>query len=278
MQQLAGRIHNGELGDLILLRGYRMHGPGGSFVSPPKPAGISHLMYQVQRFHSFLWASGGSFSDFYIHHIDQLCWMKSAWPVKAQAVGGRHYRQSPDGVTYVDQNFDVYSVEYTFGDGSKFYFDGRCIAGCAEIYSSYAHGSKGMAIVSKASDCGLPSSIFKGQNPKPEELLWESKLASDEQNPYLNEWKDLLDAIRTDTPYNEVERGVKASLVTSLGRMAAHTGQEISYEQILNSDHEFAPDVDKLTLDSPAPLMPDATGRYPVPRPGIVKDREYRSA
>ena len=73
----------------------------------------------------------------------------------------------------------------------------------------------------------------------------------------------------------EVEYGVKGSLVTSMGRMAAHTGQEITYEQILNSDHEMAPDVDKMTVDSPAPLLPDANGRYPVPQPGIVTDREY---
>jgi len=33
--------------------------------------------------------------------------------------------------------------------------------------------------------------------------------------------------------------------------------------------------VDKLTMDSPAPLIADASGRYPVPQPGIVTNREY---
>ena len=70
-------------------RGYRMHGPIGFFSSLPKPPGISDLLYQVQRFHSFLWASGGCFNDFYIHVIDNSCWMKDAWPVKAQGLGGR---------------------------------------------------------------------------------------------------------------------------------------------------------------------------------------------
>ena len=107
-------------------------------------------------------------------------------------------------------------------------------------------------------------------------MLWESKVRPDERDPYQNEWNDLVDAIRNDKPYNEVERGVKGSLVTSLGRMAAHTGQEITYDQILNSDHEMAPGLDKLTMDSPAPLLPNSEGRYPVPEPGIVKDREYR--
>jgi predicted dehydrogenase len=276
LQELANRIHDGEIGDIILQRGYRMHGPIGFFSSLPKPPGISDLLYQVQRFHSFIWASGGNFSDFYIHIIDHQCWMKNDWPVKAQALGGRHYRQSPEGVTYVDQNFDTYSVEYTYPDGTKFFMDGRCIMGCNDIYSSYAHGSKGMAVVSKSGDCGMPSSIHKGQDPTRESMAWESEVDRDERNPYQNEWNDLVDAIRSDKPYNEVERGVKGSLVTSLGRMAAHTGQEVTYEQILNSDHEMAPGLDKLTMDSPAPLRANSEGRYPVPEPGIVKDREYR--
>ncbi|HOW67483.1 MAG TPA: Gfo/Idh/MocA family oxidoreductase [Candidatus Paceibacterota bacterium] len=276
LQELAKRIHDGEIGDLILERGYRVHGPVGSFASPPRPPGISEVMYQIQRFHSFLWASGGNYSDFYIHVIDHLCWMKNAWPVKAMGLGGRHYRTSPDGsVTYVDQNFDVYAIEYTFADGSSMMFDGRCMTGCSEVYSSYAHGSKGMAVVSKNGDCGRPSSIYKGQNPERSNLVWESKAVSGELNPYKNEWMDLVTAIRNDQPYHELQRGAEASLVTSMGRMAAHTGQVITYEQILNSSHEFAPEVANLTADGPAPLKLDAKGRYPVPQPGIVTDREY---
>ena len=201
--------------------------------------------------------------------------MKNAWPVKAQALGGRHYRQSPTGNPYVDQNFDSYNVEYTFGDGTKFMMDGRCVTGCADYYASYAHGSKGMAIMSKNGDCGLPSSIFKGQNMDRANQVWVSKVAPDEQDPYQNEWNALIDAIRNDKPYNEAKRGVEASLVTSMGRMAAHTGQEITYDAVLNCEHEFAPDVDKLTMNSAAPIVADKDGKYPVPMPGMTKKHEY---
>jgi len=275
LQQLAERVHNGEIGDIILARGYRMHGPAASFNSLPKPAGISDLMYQIQRFHSFIWASGGNYSDFYIHIIDHLSWMKNAWPVKAQALGGRHYRQSPEGIPYVDQNFDTYSVEYTFPDGTKFYFDGRCITGCYDNFSSYIHGTKGSAIASKSGDCGAPSSIYKGQTPKSSDRVWTSQTPPGEENWYQNEWNDLMDAIRNDQPYNEVERGVIVSTVTSMGRMAAHTGQEITYEDMLNCEFEMAPGIDKFTMNSPAPVLPDANGRYPVPQPGIITNREY---
>src|SRR5512140_1088252 len=111
LQELQKRIQDGEIGDIILMRGYRMQGGGGL---GRKPANLTELDYQVQRFHSFIWASGGNYSDNYIHIIDHLCWMKNAWPIKAQASGGRHYKQNSNGMPYVDQNFDTYSVEYTF--------------------------------------------------------------------------------------------------------------------------------------------------------------------
>ena len=96
-----------------------------------------------------------------------------------------------------------------------------------------------------------------------------------EPNPYQLEWDRLIEDIRNDNPHNEVDRGVMASVVTSMGRMAAHTGQVVTREQFLKSDHEFAPGVDKLTMDSEPPIKPDADGKYPVPEPGRKADREY---
>jgi predicted dehydrogenase len=271
LQQLHQRISDGEIGDIVLMRGYRMAGAVGTFASPPKPGKVTDLEYQIRRFHSFLWSGGGCFSDFNIHIIDHLSWMKNAWPVMAQGVGGRHYKFADNGAPFVDQNFDSYGIEYTFPDGTKMLFDGRCIDGAEENYHSFVHGTKGVAIASKMGDCGAPSSTFKGLTASPENRIWES---TDRSGSYQNEWDDLIAAIINDRPYNEVKRGVEASVVTSMGRMAAHTGRQITFDAMLNSDHEFAPGIDKLTADSPAPLLPDARGMYPQPEPGR-KTREY---
>jgi len=267
-RELFDRIQNGEIGDLNLLRAYRMAGPTGSAAAPPKPEGISELMYQISKFHGFLWLSGGAVSDFLIHNIDESCWMKNDWPVKATASGGRHYRGE-----MVDQNFDTYSIEYTFKDGAKLLVNGRTIPGCYQEFASYAHGSKGMAVISTASHSPAKSRIYSGQEEDPDKLLWA--YPQPEKNPYQLEWDHLLAAIRNDEPYNEVERGCMASVVTSMGRMAAHTGQEITLDEMINCQHEFAPDIDKLTLDSEAPLKANKDGKYPIPLPGLVKNREY---
>jgi len=276
LQELSHRIQDGEIGEIILMRGYRMAGPLASAFSQKWPSNPSELLWQISRFHSFIWASGGCFSDFYIHHIDHLCMMKNDWPVKAQALGGRHYRQSQEGAVWVDQNFDSYSVEYTFADGTKMYMDGRCMVGAAEMYYSHAQGSKGMAVVSNGGDCGMPSSTHRGQNPEHSNMIWTSNVNEDEQNPYQNEWNDLVNAIRDDKPYNEVPRGVKASVVTCMGRMAAHTAQEITYDDMLNHEDVYAPGVENFTMDSPPPVHSGPDGKYPVPMPGILAHHEYK--
>ncbi len=268
-QQLHDKIKNGELGEILLLRAYRMHGPVGTCHVPKKPAGMSELMYQIRNFHAFLWASGGCYSDFLIHNIDESCWMKDSWPAKAKASGGRHYRGNN-----VDQNFDTYSVEYTFDDGAKLFLEGRTISGCKQEFASYAHGTKGSAIISKNSHYSGRCPIYKNQKiGDKQSQIWIAK--RDEPSPYQVEWDILMDAIRNDKKQNEVERGVMASVVTVMGRLAAHTGREWTLKQTLEHEPEFAPDVDKLTLESNAPLQADSEGKYPVPEPGKKITREY---
>ena len=269
-QELWKRIQDGEIGDILSMRTYRMHGPVASAFSTRKPDNRSEILYQIDRFHSFLWASGGLFSDFYIHFVDECCWMKNKWPVKAHALGGRHYRGD-----YIDQNLDTYAVEYTFDDGTKLHLNGRTMTGCKDESASYAHGTKGMGIISTSGHMPGKCRIYGDHLMKRGTEKWAYPQDPPEPNPYQNEWDDLATAIINNTPYNEVPRGVQASLVTNMGRMAAHTGREITFDQMLNCPHEFAPDVEKFTDDGPAPVMPDKDGRYPVPEPGKKIDREY---
>lgn len=266
--ELRKRIQDGAIGDIMYFRTYRMQGPVASCFSDPKPEGANELLWQLERFHSFLWASGGSFSDYMIHNIDECCWMKDAWPGKAMATGGRHFREGK-----VDQNFDHYSVEYVFDDGLRMFMEQQNIAGTHGEFASYVHGTKGVAVISSAGHSPAKCRIFKGHNIKSDSLLWAAE--QPEPNPYQTEWDDFISAIRTNEPYNEVKRGVDASLVCVMGRMSAHTGQTVTWDDVWNAKQEFAPDVDKLTMDSPAPVLADANGRYPVPEPGVKKNREY---
>jgi predicted dehydrogenase len=269
--ELHDLIKQGDIGEILLLRAYRQAGVTGHSDVPPRPKDFTEVMYQIKNFHGFFWASGGAFSDFLIHNIDECCWMKDAWPIRAEGTGARTYRGN-----YIDQNFDTYSVEYTFADGTKLQLEGRTIPGCRTQFASYAHGTNGSAIISTASHTPAKPRIFKGHNFVKADQRWAWAGGNKpEPDPYQLEWDDLITAIRNDKPYNEVKRGAEASLVTSMGRMAAHTGQLITFEQMLNHDHEFAPTVDRLTPDTSAPVVVLADGKYPMPEPGKKKTREF---
>jgi predicted dehydrogenase len=263
---LYDRIKSGQIGEIFMMRTYRQQGPAG--FAGPRQGNIGELLYQVRNYLGFLWASGGLFQDVVAHNVDECCWMKDAWPVRAEGSGSRCYRGNA-----VDQNFDHYDVEYTFADGAKLFLRNRHMPGCHEEFASYAHGTKGSAVISTFMHTPGKCRLYKGQDFAKENLTWA--FPQPEPNPYQLEWDELIDAIRKDKPYNEAKRGAEASLVTAMARRAVHTGQVVTYEEMLNSEQEFAPEVDKLTMDSPAPLAAGPDGKYPTPQPGILKNREY---
>jgi len=265
-QELQRRIQDGQLGDILTMRCYRMHGPAG--VVGPRPQGENELLFQVRNFHGFPWAGGGFYVDWLIHNIDECCMMKGAWPVRAQGSGGRQDR----GI-HVDQNFDHYTVEYTFADGSKLFAEARGVANCHNEFASYAHGTKGLAVISSVAHSPARCRIYKGHNQVKDELAWS--FPPDEPNPYQLEWDDLMAAIRGDKPYNEARRGAEASLVAVMGRHACHTGKVVTFEEMLKHAVALSPGVEKFTTSSPAPVTAGPDGKYPLPRPGAHPDREY---
>ena len=110
-QELIKRIRDGEMGDLQLIRAYRIHKVG---TMGPKPEGYDELLWQIRNFTRFFWVSGGLFAEMNIHQIDELCWLKGDWPAVARGIGGRASGREDHG-----QGFDSFSIEWTFPDGTK---------------------------------------------------------------------------------------------------------------------------------------------------------------
>ena len=87
-KELLKRMRDGQIGEILSLKTYRLVGPAG--FTGPKPPELSELLYQVQKYLSFFWASGGLVHDYTSHNIDECCWMKGSWPVRAQGSAGRY--------------------------------------------------------------------------------------------------------------------------------------------------------------------------------------------
>jgi predicted dehydrogenase len=257
LEEAVRFIHEGGIGDVITVWAYRMHGPVGF---APKAPGLSELAHQIANYSNFTWLNGSFIVDWLIHNIDVSCWVKNAWPVSAQGMGGRQVRTEPD------QLFDHYAAEYTFADGTRLHAQGRHINNCYDFFGCQVHGAKGLAILGE----GQPRPrIFKGHSPTPANLIWSFKGEAKDQ--YQVEHDLLFDAIRNDKPYNETERCCKSCLAAIMGRMACESGKMIAWDDALASDLELAPGLDNYTMDSKPPVGPDAQGRYPVAMPGTTK-------
>ena len=97
--------------------------------------------------------------------------------------------------------------------------------------------------------------------------------ATAKSSPYQIEHDRLFEAIREDKPYNETERCAYAALTGILGRMAAESGERVTWEQAMNSQLELAPGLEDYTMESEAPVKPEPDGSYPVAMPGTGKLR-----
>jgi predicted dehydrogenase len=264
IEEAVKRIHGGEIGDVVACYCYRDHGPIGNGVGYyrflAREACRNELLYQCANYISFTWASGSFISDWMIHNIDVACWCKNAWPVSAQGQGGRQVRDS------ADQLYDHHMVDYEFADGTKLISQGRIIDGCWSWSGCIIHGTKGVAIVGE----GVPvPKLYRGHQPgNPKDLIW-SATREVSQWRYQREHDLLFDAIRNGRPYNETARCAEATLTAIMGRMAVESGKMVTRMDAAGSAVELAA-VDKLTVDSPAPVQPGSDGRYPIAMPGAA--------
>lgn len=258
-QALIQKIRDGAMGDIQLIRAYRMD--SGYFMGP-FPRGQNELLWQLSpgRPFQFLWASGGVFIELMIHQIDECFWIKDAWPVSAHGVGGRFA-----GSTDASQNLDSYSIEYTFADGTKALVTGRYLPKCHTDFATYLHGTQCAAKFS--GEVHAPSSwLYKDQRLESSNIAWRPPRET--VNPWQAEWDVLLAAIRHDRPHNEARRAALSNLGAIMGRAAVHTGKIVTWDEAMASDFQFCKDVDSLTASSPAPVQANAEGRYPAPVPG----------
>lgn len=257
LEEAVARIHDGMIGEVITAWAYRVHGPVGF---SPKSPNESDLAHQIRNYSCYTWLNGSFLLDWLIHNLDVCCWVKDAWPVSAQGQGGRQVR------TEADQLFDHYAVEYSFADGTRLFAQGRHQANTWGFFGDVIHGAKGSAVLGE----GIPQpKLYKGHKQSQENVAWEYK--GPPSNQYQKEHDLLFAAIREDKPYNETQRCAYAAMTGILGRMAAESGQMITWEQALASDLELAPGLDQYTMESEAPVKADEQGRYPIAMPGGTK-------
>ncbi|MGM0489506.1 MAG: Gfo/Idh/MocA family protein [Planctomycetota bacterium] len=261
-QALIDKIRGGEMGEIPLIRANRLGGVGWMGSQGDRSNKIEEQL-RFGRIHLF-WVGSGHMVDYLIHQIDECCWIKGAWPVSCIGMGGRVFGSSDHG-----QNIDVYSMEYTFADGTKAFCGFRRMKSARSDFATYIHGTKCAAQFSGNVHAATVH-MFKDQRINKSNIAWTP--TKDAHSPWQYEWNNLIDSIRNDKPHNECRRAVYSDLTTLMGRAACHTGQEVTWDQMMESRFQFCDDLDNLSFESPVPVKANDEGQFPVPVPGVWQE------
>jgi len=235
------RIHDGTIGEIKAIYATYYTGP----VKPMPPAsarkaGMSDVEWQVRNWYNFVWLCGDGLVEQAVHSIDKIAWaMHDKPPLKAVAVGGR---QTPN---HEGNIYDHMEVNYEYPDGVRAFMGQRQISGCYNQNADYLMGTKGNGMV--------------GVRPKAQvEIVGEKSWVYDGPNKdmYQVEHDELFASIRSGNVINDGVRLAHSTLLAIMGRMAAYTGQEVTWEMALNSQERLVPE--KLIWNSSLAIAPMA--------------------
>ena len=214
-------VKDGAIGRPVAARCY--WNQGGLWHKDPDPK-LSELENQVRNWLYFTWLSGDHIVEQHVHNIDVVNWAFGGPPVRCVAVGGRQSRTQP---VYGAIN-DHFGVHFEY-DGDRFGASMcRQEEGTDGRVDEIIYGTEGVLMTSsgRAEIRGKSSWAFAGENP----------------NPYVVEHVHLQEAIRGNAPYlNEGKRIAESTMTAIMGRMAAYTGKDLSWEAAIADSMDLVP-------------------------------------
>ena len=222
--EVFDRVAKGDIGDIVTY--YATYYTNPVKPMPPasdRPAGMSDVEWQIRNWYNFTWTCGDSLVEQAIHSVDKVAWaMKDQPPVSCVAVGGRQIPAHGGNI------FDHFEVNYLYPNGVRAMVANRQIEGCYNENSDYILGTKGQAIIGRG-----PNPRIVGAN--------EWTYSGQKYDMYQREHDLLFQAIRKGEVMNDGDRMCASTMLGIMGRMAAYTGQQITWEQALNSQERIFP-------------------------------------
>ncbi|MEL6431678.1 MAG: Gfo/Idh/MocA family oxidoreductase [Planctomycetota bacterium] len=246
------RLRAGEFGQALVSRVY--WNSAGVWVVDRKLE-WSEMTYQMRNWYYFKWLCGDQIVEQHIHNLDVGNWIMDDHPVSCHGMGGREVRT---GDRY-GEIYDHFAIEYVYGDGRRMQSQCRHHPQTRQQVDEFAHTSEGILHVGGGRFTPHASSKTEA---------W--RFRDEDPNHFQVEHDALFAAIRSGAEHVEADRGATATLTAIMGRMAAYSGKEVTWDQALRSERVLAPmeDLAALTFDTAPRSQPDAAGLYPIPVPG----------
>jgi predicted dehydrogenase len=248
-QETVKRIHDGAIGDIVAMQAMFLRGPYQTVARNPA---YTETQYQFSNWYHFLWLSGDDVPQSLVHNMDRVAWiMKEEMPQWCFGLAGR----STSNEEVHGDMFDHHTVVYEYASGTRVYAMCQTRNGCYGNSSDIIMGTKGV--------CHLGACKIEGEN------AWT--FPGPGNNAYEAEQKALIDSVREGKPINSGYHMANSTMSTVMGQIACYTGKPTNWADVVKSDLQFGPPPDTASFDTPPPVTPDATGRYPLLIPGVTK-------
>lgn len=228
-QNIYARIQAGMMGDIVSTNVYWNQ---SKLWHREKQAGWTEMEFMLRDWVNWTWLSGDHIVEQHIHNIDVSNWFVGSHPQEAVGMGSRLRR--PTGDCY-----DNFSVDFIYDKNVHMHSMCRQINDCANNVSETIRGTKGYSFT-HGGDFG------EIKDPEGNVLYaWESPVDENgektQNSPYVQEHIDLVNAIRTGTQIVEAEETAQSVLTGIMGREAAYTGKQVTWEEMMGSDLSIGP-------------------------------------
>ena len=218
------RIHDGAIGNVIALRVYWVN---GGPIWHRGDQGATDLERQVRNWYHYIWLCGDHICEQHVHNLDVSNWIMNAHPVKCWGMGARQQLEGKSG-----EIWDNFSVEFQYANGVRVH------GACGQIKRGWSSVSEAAAGCTGVVELNDGRNIIKSADGK----VWRPTGIT-EDNGYVNEHRDLINAILHDTPLNEAKQVADSTLTAIMGREAAYSGSEVDWDTVLNSNFTYGPDL-----------------------------------
>lgn len=229
------QVQAGTIGNII---SGNIYWNGGKLWHRELDKSWSEMEWMIRNWVNWCWLSGDHIVEQHVHNIDVMNWFTGSHPVKATGMGARHRRVTGD-------QFDNFSVDYVFENGMHFHSMCRQINGTPNNVSEMIFGSDGYVHTSDKKIC-----VIYDRNGQ---LKWEfgEYVPDKDGKPTHNvkvsasvqEHIELVNAIRTDKPFNELENTAISTMTAIMGRVSSYTGKDTTWDEMMNSDMKLGPKV-----------------------------------
>jgi predicted dehydrogenase len=242
-RETVRRLHDGAVGEILALEANDLR---GSNWGKPRQPEWSDMQWQMRNWYNFTWLSGDFNVEQHVHFLDVCAWvMKNEYPIRAVGMGGRQVRVGAE----FGHIYDHFDVVYEYANGSKLFSHCRQQPGCDKDMSARVLGTKGRAELSERRK-GLAIHTTSD---------WY--YAGPTNDMYQTEHDELFASIRSGRPIHNGDYMTKSTLLAIMARMAAYTGQRITWDMALASQEDLSPpayDWDQ-KLATPSVAMPGKT-------------------